>query len=382
MTEAGRAGPPSSTRIESVSSEVEFANLAGRWDELVRAMPRPSPFLLHGWLHEWWRHYGARRSLAVYVALRGDRLVGALPLCRGGRRLGVRVTQFLGGTAAPLADLMVAAGEDPSTAAGLADRIGSTGDDFVDLYGMRGDGRLTAALPSGSLHLLERLDGPILDLSDGWEGFERTRLSHKARRDRARRRRQLEELGAVEVSIARTPEAIEAPLEDAFRLHAVRWRGRHEGSEFATPVGKAFRRAALRRLAAQDVARLVTLRLDGRPIAFSLHLLFERTVYGVAMAFDPAFARYSPGTETFLWALESAADEGAERVEFLGDAAPYQRRLADRLDPVHEGIGLPSTLRGRAAVETLVAGIRARRRIKRSGTARRLYGRVPRPARG
>jgi len=47
-----------------------------------------------------------------------------------------------------------------------------------------------------------------------------------------------------------------------------------------------------------------------------------------------------------------------------------------------EGIGLPSTVRGRAAVEMLVAGIHARRRIKRSGTARRLYGRVPRPARG
>jgi CelD/BcsL family acetyltransferase involved in cellulose biosynthesis len=369
-------------RLDTIASEAEFAGLAGPWDELVRAMPRPSPFLLHGWLLEWWRHYGGRRRLAVHVAFRGDRLVGALPLCRGGRRLGVRVTQFLGGTAAPLADLMVAAGEDSSTAAGLADRIGSTGDDFVDLYGMRSDSRLTAALPAGSLHLLERLEGPVLELRDGWEEFERTRLSHKARSDRARRRRQLEELGAVEVSIARTPDTIEAPLEDAFRLHALRWRGRHEGSEFATPVGKAFRRAALRRLAAEDVPRLVTLRLDGRLIAFSLHLLFERTVYGVAMAFDPAFARYSPGTETFLWALESAAGEGAERVEFLGDAAPYQRKLADRLDPVHEGIGLPSTLRGRAAVETLVAGIRARRRIKRSGTARRLYGRVPRLARG
>ncbi len=368
--------------LDTIASEAEFAGLAGRWDELVRAMPRPSPFLLHGWLLEWWRHYGGRRRLAVHVAFRGDRLVGALPLCRGGRRLGVRVTQFLGGTAAPVADLMVAAGEDSSTATGLADRIGSTGDDFVDLYGLRGDSRLAATLPAGSLHLLERLEGPVLDLRDGWEGFERTSLSNKARSDRARRRRQLEELGAVEISIARTPDAIEMRLEDAFRLHALRWRGRHEGSEFATPVGKEFRRAALRRLAAEDVPRLVTLRLDGRPIAFSLHLLFERTVYGVAMAFDPAFARYSPGTETFLWALESAAEEGAECVEFLGDAAPYQRRLADRLDPVHEGIGLPSTLRGRAAVETLVAGIRVRRRLKRSGTARRLYDRVPRPARG
>jgi hypothetical protein len=47
------------TQIETISSEAEFANLAGPWDDLVRSMGRPSPFLLHGWLLEWWRHYGA-----------------------------------------------------------------------------------------------------------------------------------------------------------------------------------------------------------------------------------------------------------------------------------------------------------------------------------
>ena len=365
--------------IETISREDEFVELAEPWDELVHSMKRPSPFLLHGWLLEWWRHYGARRRLAVHVATRGDRLVGALPLCRR-RRFGLRVTEFIGGTRAPLADLMIAPGEDPATATRLAERIRSSGDDFADLFGMPGDSRLTSALPTDSLHLLERLEAPVLDLKDGsWTSHE-ARLSTKARRERRRRRRQLEQLGRVEIAIARGDE-LPVPLEEAFRIHALRWRGRRPASDFGTEAGSAFLRAALRRLAVDDVPRLATLRLNGRPIAFSLYLFLERTVYGVAMGFDPQFARYSPGTETLLCSLQSAVDDGAERVEFLGAAAPYKLQLTDRLEPIHEGIGLPSTLRGRLAVGLLVAGIHARRRVKRWETARRLYARVPRPAR-
>jgi CelD/BcsL family acetyltransferase involved in cellulose biosynthesis len=365
-------------RIETISSEAAFARLSGTWDELVSTMRRPSPFLLHGWLLEWWRHYGEKRKLAVHVALRGDRLVGALPLCRG-HRLGLRMTEFVGG--APLADLMLLPGEAPSTAAGLAERIRSSGDDFADLYGMPADSRLMSAVPEGSLSLLERLEAPVLDLRAGWEATYRRRLSSKKRSERRRRWRQLEQRGAVEVSIARTREELRAPLEEAFRLHALRWKGRREPPGFGTQVGRAFHRAALRRLAGEDVPRLVTLRVDDQAIAFSLYLLLERTVYGVTMGFDPAFARYSPGTEALLQTLEAAAGEGAERVEFLGATAPYKQRFTDRLEPIHEAIGLPSTLRGRAAVGMLVGGIRARRRLKRWKTAQRIYDRVPRLAR-
>jgi CelD/BcsL family acetyltransferase involved in cellulose biosynthesis len=363
--------------FETASTEVELAGLAAGWNALVRAMPRPSPFLLHGWLLEWWRHHGGGGTLAVHVAWRDGRLVGAVPLCVR-PRYGLRVTEFVGGTAAPLADLMVAPGEDPAVAEGLAERIGRSGGDFADLFGLPAGCRLARALPAGSLTVLERIEAPVLDLPSGWEAVYEQRLSSRTRRERARRRRRLEGLGRVRVSVARTPDELAAQLEDAFRLHALRWQGRHPGPEFSTSAGRAFHRAALRRLAEDDVPRLVTLTVGRRPVAFSLHLLLERTVYGVSMGFDPELARLSPGTEALLCALELAADEGAERVEFLGAADPYKQALTDRLEPLHQAIGVASTPRGRVAAELLVAGVRARRRLRRSQTARRIYARMPR----
>ncbi|HEX2434498.1 MAG TPA: hypothetical protein VHI55_11185, partial [Gaiellaceae bacterium] len=64
-------------RAETISDGTGLEALGGSWDDLVRSMARPSPYLLHGWLVEWWRHYGRKATLAVHVAFEGDRLVGA-----------------------------------------------------------------------------------------------------------------------------------------------------------------------------------------------------------------------------------------------------------------------------------------------------------------
>jgi CelD/BcsL family acetyltransferase involved in cellulose biosynthesis len=365
-----------STRIDTVTSEAEFEELAGSWDDLVAAMPRPSPFLLHGWLLEWWRHYGGDDELAVHVAYRGERLVGALPLFIR-RRRGLRVSEFLGGTWAALADLLVAEGENPAAAAGLVERATSTDHDFASLFGLPSSSRLVAALPDGALRVVERLEAPVLDLAGGWDVVYREKISSKARSERRRRSRQLEALGTVERSVARTRGELAPALEAAFRVHALRWEGRRDPTGFVTPVGKRFHRAALLRLAETDVPRLVTIRLDGRAIAFALALHFAGRAYGVTMAFDPDYARFSPGSEAKLTSLEIAGAEGIQRVELLGTAGDHKRRLTDRFEPICQGIGLARTLRGRAAAEALVTGIRVRRRLKRSETARRLYDHVP-----
>jgi len=364
--------------IKTVSDEAGFAELSGSWDELVRTMPRPSPFLLHSWLLEWWRHYGRGAELAVHVAYRGDRLVGALPLCTR-RRFGLRVSEFVGGTWAILADALVAQGEDAqAVVAGLAAHAVEGEHDLADLFGLPGSSRLLAALPQGSLRLVQRLEAPVCDLGQSWEAAYTSRLSSKARSERRRRLRQLERHGAVESEVARSREEIARAVEDAFVVHKLRWHGRRDASGFVTETGKRFHRAALLRLADQDVARALTIRLDGRPIAFSLYLQLAGRSYGMNMAFDPAYAPYGPGAEAKLQAIEASWSEGIRRIELLGTAAEHKRRFTDRFEPVYEGIGLARTRRGRAATEALLAGIRLRRALKRSKTARRIYNRAPR----
>jgi CelD/BcsL family acetyltransferase involved in cellulose biosynthesis len=372
---ADRAAAP--LRIGTVSSEPELEQLAGSWDELVRAMPRPSPFLLHGWLLEWWRHYGGEDELTVHVAYRGSRLVGALPLFIR-HRFGLRTCEFVGGTWALLGDLMVAPGEEDSAGGALVEHAASSGYDFANLFGLPGSSRLVAALPPDALRLVERLEAPILDLRAGWDAVYKGKVASKRRSDRRRRRRQLEELGTVETSVARTREELEPAIEDAFRVFELRWRGRHDPSGFVTPTGVRFHRAALLRLAEVDAPRIATIRVDGRAIAFALSLQLSGCAYGVTMAFDPAYAHFAPGADAKLVSLEAAADEGVTRVELLGTAAEHKQRFTDWYDPIYQGIGLARTIRGRAGANALVDGIRLRRAAKRSQRAQMLYSHIPR----
>jgi CelD/BcsL family acetyltransferase involved in cellulose biosynthesis len=351
-------------RVELISAEAELAALAPGWDELVAAMPRPSPFLLNAWLVEWWRHFGAGGRLAVLAAFRGDRLVAGLPLFVR-RRFGLRTLEFVGGTKAALADVMLRPEEGDSTAAAVAEGPDGLEHDFANLFGLTAESLLARTPAWRGLQLIERLEAPVLDLSDGWDAVYERKFSSRARQERRRHRRQLEQLGSVEI-------------DEAARLYALRWRGRREGSGLLSDEGAKFYRSALLRLAEQDVPRVLTLRLDGRPVAANVYLRLSRTLYGLVMAFDPAFARYSPGSETLYAAFEDGANEGVTRVEFLGAATGHKQRFSDRVEPIYQGIGLARTVRGRLGADALLAGIRLRRRAKTSETARRLYAHVPR----
>jgi CelD/BcsL family acetyltransferase involved in cellulose biosynthesis len=250
--------------------------------------------------------------------------------------------------------------------------------DFANVFGLSTESRLVRAPAWRDLRLIERLEAPVLDLSDGWDAVYERKFSARARQERRRHRRHLEELGSVEISVARKPDEVGPAFDDAARLYALRWRGRREGSGLMSATGAAFYRSALLRLADQDVPRVLTLRVDGRPVAATVYLRLSRTLYGLVMAFDPAFARCSPGSEALYATLENAAGEGVTRAEFLGAATGHNQRFTDRVEPIYQGIGLARTARGRLGADALVAGIRLRRRAKTSETARRLYAHVPR----
>ncbi len=356
--------------VETVQSPEGLEALASEWDPLVRAMARPSPFLLHGWITEWWRHYGASgERLAVVTVRRQGRLVGAAPLFVR-REHGVRTARFLGGHESALADLLIATDEPDSTARSLRDGIQAQSFDYADLFGVP---QASLLGQFGGLRVFERVEAPVLLMPNGWEDAYQAKTGSKKRNLHRRRLRQLGELGEVEFAVGRTREELEPMLEEAFRLHNLRWQGRPDGSTFGTEAGREFHRAALRRLAGDDVLRIVLMRVGGRPAAFHYFFELDGTMVVHRLAFDPDLARYSPGLVATLETLRVAGEDGMTRVEFLGGNERYKLELADQEEPLYEAIGLARNPWGALAARRQLASLSLRRRLKRSERLHRLY---------
>jgi CelD/BcsL family acetyltransferase involved in cellulose biosynthesis len=357
----------------SVVSDLEGLDaLRPGWDRLVLAADRPSPFLLHDWVVAWWRHFGEGATLAVVTATCDGVLVGLAPMFIR-RRHGLRVCRLLGDHECALGDLLVARSDDGSIARALLKRLSQLRFDYLDVFGSPAGGVLPRLAAQGELTVLRRVDAPVLRMPAGWEAAYASRIGSKQRNLHRRRLGQLSKLGTVTWTTARTPDEVMGELEDAFDIHARRWQGRPDGSTFGLDGRRDFHREAARALAARDAVRILTLRLDGRPVAFHYWFVLGTTMYVHRLAFDPALARFSPGQVTLLRAVANAASEGARRVEFLGGGERYKVELADGMEPLQQIVGLPSGPVARIAVQVLVFMITTRLRLKRSAVLHRMY---------
>ena len=310
-------------------------------------MPRPSPFLLHGWLAEWWRHYGEGAEFAVQVARRDGRLAGALPLVVR-RRAGVRVASFMGGRTSVLPDVLLAHGADPALAGQLLERLRRR---RLRRRRLPRAAAKAAASPRRSAPASASSSASrrrCWTSAPGWDAVYRDKTNAKKRNLHRRRRRQLGELGELTVSVARELPELQPRSRRPSACTTCAGRAGRTARASRPRSGMRFQRAALARLAAIDVPRIVTLRLDGRAIAFHYWFALEGCMYVHRLAFDPGFSRWSPGLVNTLDAIESAAEEGLTRVEFLGGGERYKLELADGLSPLYHGFGLASGARGRA----------------------------------
>ncbi|MES2999255.1 MAG: GNAT family N-acetyltransferase [Pseudomonadota bacterium] len=342
------------------------------WDRLVLCAARPSPFLLHDWVVAWWRHFGKGASLAVVTATRGDELVGLAPMCIR-RRHGLLVCRMLGNHESALGDLLVVPGDDGSIGRALLGRLSQLHFDCMDVFGTPAGGELVRLAAESNLTTLPRVEAPVLRMPAGWEIAYASHVGSKKRNLHRRRIAQLGKLGAVNWTMARTPDEVARELEHAFEIHARRWQGRPDGSTFGLDGAHAFHREAAMALAAAGKVRILTLRIDGRAVAFHYWFVLGSAMYVHRLAFDPELARYSPGQVTLLRAIANAASEGARRVEFLGGDERYKVELADSFEPLHEVVGMPRGVLARIYIQVLVFMIGARIRMKRYTPLHRAY---------
>lgn len=363
---------PDEPSLAVVSDTDGLRALGPEWDRLVLAAARPSPFMLHAWVTAWWQHFGAGATLAIVTARRGAMLVGLAPMYIR-RYRGLRVCRLLGGHESALADFLVAGDVEGSIGRALLARLRKLPFDYLDAFGCPGTGVLARLGADQPLQVLQRVDAPVLHMPQGWDAAYLSHVRPKTRRLHRRRMRQLAEVGEVSWTRATTPDEVEREMEHAFQIHALRWQGRPDGSTFGVASNHGFHREAARALASQGAVRMLTLRIDGRPVAFQYWFVLGTTMYLHRLAFEPALARCSPGQMTLLHAMAQGSAEGIRRVEFLGGGERYKVELADNFEPLHEVIGLARGPVAKLAVRMLIFVINARIRLKQHERVHRLY---------
>ncbi len=145
-------------------------------------------------------------------------------------------------------------------------------------------------------------------------------LSRKSAKRFEHRERLLSQMGSLEYKTARTHEEVDAWIEDFLKLESAGWKGGKGGRAFATfnPDAEYFRAVTKEAFLRRRVL-LVSLMLNGKPIAMRHTLLAGRGAFAFRTAYDESYARFSPGTLLELEVMRQAYEHPA--VEWMDSCA-------------------------------------------------------------
>ena len=125
-------------------------------------------------------------------------------------------------------------------------------------------------------------------------------LGSKKLKELRRQRNRLGEQGAVEFTVARTPEEVTTAIETFLKLEASGWKGAR-GTALAQNDGDiSFIRRATVALAASGQCEIVSLRAGATPIAAGIVLRHQDRAFYFKLGIDERFAKFSPGVQLTL----------------------------------------------------------------------------------
>jgi CelD/BcsL family acetyltransferase involved in cellulose biosynthesis len=196
----------------------------------------------------------------------------------------------------------------------------------------------------------------------------RAMLSPRRRKEYGRQLRRLAEEGRVQQESITDPPAVVAAFDEFLALEAAGWKGARGTAMAARAETSGFAREAIARLAAAGSVRIEALRFEDRMIAGLVSILSGRAAVTWKIAYDEAFARFSPGAQVMLDAPVALAKANVTHVDSLATA---DHPLANHIWPDRIAIGTliigpaRGAFRHRLALASLAAEDRARTLAKR-----------------
>lgn len=164
----------------------------------------------------------------------------------------------------------------------------------------------------------------------------RAALPRDKRKELGRQLRRLGDIGPVAFTSDIKPECVLARFEEFLALEMASWKGRHGTALASSPVTAAFARAALFNLAEAGKARVDSLRVGTHAVAIVVSLIAGSAAYTWKIAYDEAYAQYSPGVQLMLEAPTHLFSDPA--VQLIDSCATEDHPMIDRLWPGRRGI--------------------------------------------
>jgi CelD/BcsL family acetyltransferase involved in cellulose biosynthesis len=301
-----------------------FMRMDKDWNALVEATS-DEPFYRHEFIRSWIDSFVPDARLKILTGHdRTGRLVAALPLvAERGFLYGLPVRRLVSPTnvyscrfdliaadrrAAAAAFFRALADDDSWDVIKITDV--PAGGNAWDLY----NEATNAGFPAGAW---ESQRSPFIPLPPSYDLLE-ARLSPKFRSNLRRRRRRLEERGAIEVERVTGGDALEERLADCFALERSGWKGRHGTAAAQSRRTRGFYTGLAHQAAVGDYLSLYFLKVGGRTIA-AQYGLTRRGVYSLVMTcYDESFREYSPGHLLLEDVMKLCVAGGLREFDFLG----------------------------------------------------------------
>jgi CelD/BcsL family acetyltransferase involved in cellulose biosynthesis len=326
-------------RVSEVADADAFRALRAEWTELLERS-RAGVFNAWEWLYPWHQRIGKDRALRILLARDGaGTLVGLMALGLEVRKVAgrrVRRLAFLGEThvGSDYLDIIAVEGREEELARVFADALLERRAqwDVLDLHDLPSDS-VTLKVFSERFGLrrfvAKKSDRYICPYETFAVGAERESfdafLKRTGRRDNfLRRRKWLEKQPGFSVERAVTPESLERPMTDFFRLHASRWAVDGGSQGIKGPTVEAFHRDATKLLAERGLLRLYTLRLQDQALASVYGIVHRGKFIYFQSGYDPAWRNKSVGLVLVGLTFQDALEAGLTEYDFLRGTETYK----------------------------------------------------------
>ncbi|MGB9624128.1 MAG: GNAT family N-acetyltransferase [Phycisphaerae bacterium] len=355
--------------VRIVERPEEWAALTGGWEALLAASPTDSVFLTHEWLGLWWQCFGSPEDrLYVAAAFRDGQLCAIAPLrwrCERSAGLRLRLLRSLTNEHTPKYDWLWRPGDAEAITA-LLDAICRRSDwDVLRLDYVPADSATVAALLAFGLARRLRtsdewcISSPYITIRGTWDEYEASLSDNFGSKTRKAERR-LRKAGRLNVVEVRGGPGLKEALRRAYVVEQSSWKGAAGSAIADRPHEERFYTELAAAASARGWFRLFFLELDGRPIAFHYCFDYKRTMYSVKIGYDPAFARYSPGTVLKWLILKPLFEQRThDKFDMLGAVSGSKLRWSKEVQDLRSVCLFARGLRGRLAYE-LQVGVRRR----------------------